>query len=265
VIGTQQSAEWNRWFRRWKERAAKPELRVFCFPYAGGSANAFRAWSAAAPATVELIAVQYPGHADRIAEACMESIDGMSAAIASAYEQDEEVAAAFFGHSLGAVVAYEVARRLEAQGRPPVALIVSGRPAPQLDRGGAVHLLDEAGIFADMVRLGGTTPELLDHTELRALLLPMLRSDYRLSETYRPVLEPKLRLPVMACFSERDPEVTESEARGWAAVTEGPFVLRAFGGDHFYLTAAYAHVVEAIVSFSNPKSPFSSSRGRTEP
>ena len=157
----------------------------------------------------------------------------------------------FFGHSLGAVVAYEVARALQARGRPPVALVVSGRPAPHLDRGGRVHLLDEDGIFADMIRLGGTSPELLEHAELRALLLPMLRSDYRLSETYRPAPEPKLRLPVLACVSDGDPEVTESEARGWAAVTDGPFALRTFTGDHFYLTAKYGEVVEAIVSFSN--------------
>jgi pyochelin biosynthetic protein PchC len=253
VIAAKPSSEWERWFRRAKARADQPQLRVLCFPYAGGTANAFRAWSAAAPPWVEVIAVQYPGHADRIGDACAESIDAMSSAIASAYEQGDDVPTTFFGHSLGAVVAYEVARALQARGRSPVALVVSGRPAPHLDRGGDVHLLDEDGIFADMVRLGGTSPELLEHAELRALLLPMLRSDYRLSETYHPALEPTLRVPVMACLSDGDPEVTESEARGWAAVTDGPFVLRTFTGNHFYLTANYGEVVDAIVAFSNPQ------------
>jgi pyochelin biosynthetic protein PchC len=223
-----------------------PALRLVCFPHAGGTAGFFRRWARWLPASVELVCVQYPGREDRIAEPCMHRMDQLVTEVTAALAPLSDVPFALFGHSLGAAVGYEVAQRLEPHGPAgsPRLLVVSGRPAPHRQRVETVHLGGDEALLADLRRLGATSEELLGDPEIRDLVLPSLRADYEVSESYRPTAPlPTLTTRVAAYLADGDPEVTEAEAAAWAEVTSGPFTLERFPGDHFYLRSDEAAVV----------------------
>jgi pyochelin biosynthetic protein PchC len=213
-----------------------PAFRLVCFPHAGGTASFFRRWSEALPASAELIAVQYPGREDRIADPFPESVEELADAAADALAPLPTSGLILLGHSLGAAVAYEVAQRLERQGHRPELLVLSARPAPHRQRRETVHEGGDEAILADLRRLGGTDGSLLDDPAIRELVLPSLRADYRLSEEYWPEAElPTLSCAVAGFSAAGDPEATEEEMRSWADVTSGCFDSRVFPGDHFYL------------------------------
>jgi pyochelin biosynthesis protein PchC len=235
------------WLRSYLARPAAG-MRLVCFPHAGGSARFFRSWAAALPPVVALLAVQYPGREDRIRESCVTRLDELAAQVTDALGTVRDRPLVLFGHSLGAAVAYEVARRLDATGPGPAALVVSGRPAPGREHPASLHRQGEEALWQDVRRLAGTSSLVLDDPRLRGVLLPALRGDYQLSETYRPAPGPPLRCPVIACLGDRDPEVSVAEARDWGEVTTGGFSLQVFAGDHFYLVPRAAEVIAAVVS-----------------
>ncbi|MEU1213306.1 thioesterase II family protein [Streptomyces sp. NPDC005791] len=224
--------------------------RLICFPHAGGAAGGSRSWSLDAPWDVEVCAVQYPGRGDRFQEPAatdMESLlDDLVPALTEGRTDGELASAVFFGHSMGAAVAYEAARRLAVTGHAPAALVVSGQPAPARTRGGALSLATDAELLADLRRLGGTAGDVLDNKALLEALLPAIRSDYRLIETYRPLPGGPLGIPVTVLYAEDDPEVTADEAAAWAGVTTGPHALEAFTGGHFYLETGRATVLPRV-------------------
>jgi pyochelin biosynthesis protein PchC len=224
------------WLRRFRPRP-NARVRLVCFPHAGGSAAFYRPWAVEASPEIEVLAVQYPGRMDRLGEPCVVEMDQLVPRIAEAVAPVvRRGPVAFFGHSLGAAVAYETARWLESwHGAVLSALFVSGRPAPQCQRSTAIHLADDDAVWAEVRRLGGAGEETLDHDGVRALALPALRADYRLAETYLARPGPPLLTPVIACIGDVDPEVTAEEADGWMRHTRGGFALRTFRGDHFYL------------------------------
>jgi pyochelin biosynthetic protein PchC len=233
----------QRWFRNFR-LPTRPRLRLVCCPHAGGSAAAFRAWTGLLPDDVELRAVRYPGREDRIAEPFATGVEELAEGLASALAELPAAATVVFGHSLGAIVGYEAARRWTAAGRSALVLLaVSGRPAPQYSRPVTVRIDDDAALWAEVARLGGAAPAVLDQPELRRLALPVLRADYVADATYRhrpgpPLARPILACPVLACLGEDDTEVSAAEAAGWAAVTTGPSAVRTFSGGHFYLDPA---------------------------
>jgi pyochelin biosynthetic protein PchC len=158
--------------------------------------------------------------------------DAVAAAVAAMIDRP----AALFGHSLGAFIAYEVVCRIEAHRRSSLArLFVSGQAAPHRRRAGARHLWSDDRLWDELRRLGGTAPSLLDDATVRDVVLPTLRCDYRLSETYDPSASPPLRTPVSVLVSEADPEVTLDEAGAWCERTRADCRLHRFAGDHFYL------------------------------
>lgn len=246
---TADAAVWTRRFHP----APEADLRLVCFPHAGGSAGFFHPLSARLGPGVEVLAVQYPGRQDRRREPLVDDLHVLADRLADVLGRSPGGPFAFFGHSMGAVVAYEVTRRLEDRGGPaPVLLIASGRRAPSRYRDERFHQLDEAGFVAEMVSLGGVPPGLLDDPEIRAMVMDPCRNDYRAIETYRGVPDARpLRVPVSVLFGDRDPRVTPEEAEAWRAHTTGPFDLTAVpGGGHFYLAddpdAAAARITERI-------------------
>jgi surfactin synthase thioesterase subunit len=210
-----------------------------CFPHAGGAASWYAPLARLLAPAVDVVAVQYPGRQDRLSEPCLDSITALRDAVvaqllAAPGWLDRPVA--LFGHSMGAVVAYEVARTLEHDhGRPPRALFVSGRRAPSTHRVEQVHLGGDAALLREVARLGGTPPELLDDPDVHDLVLPALRGDYRAIETYawRPGPEPGG--PLWALVGDDDPVTTPAEAAAWRPHTSGLFERRVFPGRHFYL------------------------------
>ncbi|HEX5569125.1 MAG TPA: alpha/beta fold hydrolase [Streptomyces sp.] len=243
---TSLNADPDLWIRRYhKPRAGA--TRLVCFPYAGGGASYFFQLSRALAPDVEVLAVQYPGRQERYREACVEDIHLLAEMIHTALAPSLTGPYAFFGHSMGAVVAYEVARLCAERGQPvPVRLIVSGRRAPSRARDEWVHQRDDAGLLAELTKVGGTDPRVMAEPELLASVLPVLRSDYRAIETYRHLPAPPLACPVTVLTGRSDPQVDAEEAGAWQEHTTGDFELRTFSGGHFFLDEHRAEVARLI-------------------
>ncbi len=227
-------------------RVPAPSVRLVCFPHAGGSASYFRQWSDNLPPGMELLAAQYPGREDRLREPVVTDLGVLADRYARILASAGDLPVVLFGHSLGAAIAYEVARRMQAEGGAPALLVVSGRHAP-LDPSRAVHLMDDDALWADVARAGGTNPQVLESAELRAMVLPVLRADYRLSETYQPVEGPPLSCPVLAVSGDDDPDVDLTLLPGWGKLTDADFAVRVFDGNHFYLNAHRQALIGEIV------------------
>jgi surfactin synthase thioesterase subunit len=152
----------------------------------------------------------------------------------------------FFGHSMGATLAFETTRRLESAGTGPAALLVSARRSPTTTRTETVHLRDDMGVVDEIRRLGGTDAQLLDNDEIIEMILPATRNDYRAVETYRYRPGPPVRCPITALIGQDDPKVTAEEALDWQRHTTGAFDLRVFSGGHFYLGTNRREVLELL-------------------
>jgi pyochelin biosynthetic protein PchC len=234
------------WIRRY-DNASPGALRLICLPHAGGSASFYLPVSRSLRPAIEVLAVQYPGRQDRRGEPCVDDIPTLARQIAGALSGWTRLPYALFGHSMGATVAYELARLLEhEQGRPPVWLFASGRRAPSRVRDERVHQLGDDQLVADLRRLSGTDDSILGDEEILRMILPAVRSDYRAAETYRWRPGPALSCPVTCLYGDADPKVTEDEVLAWAGHTTGPFEHRAFHGGHFYLVRHQAEILELL-------------------
>jgi pyochelin biosynthetic protein PchC len=238
------------YLRRYRD-PREAAVHLVCFPHAGGSAAAFRDWTPLLPPSVRLTAIQYSGRQDRINDAMPESMAALADEIWRALAGYAEPTL-LFGHSFGATVAFEVARQLERRGPAPVVhLVASGRPGPGAEPRTAKHLLGDDEMWADMVRLGGTDGELASLAEVRDFVLPGLRRDYFILETYRPAPGATVACPVTAFLGADDTEVSRAQAKAWArATTTGAFRMRIFEGAHFYLSEQPAHVVSEVLSLA---------------
>ncbi|OIK28713.1 thioesterase II family protein [Streptomyces malaysiense] len=237
----------DRWIRCFEPRP-RSGRRLVCFPHAGGSASHYFALSRALPDT-EVLAVQYPGRQDRHAEPCVDSLTGLADRVHDVLRRRAGTPCAFFGHSMGAVIAFEVAQRLQREdAASPSHLFVSSRRAPSRYREGAVHRQSDAGVVSELRRLGGTDERFLADEELRAAVLKVTRADYKAIETYRWVPEPPLTCPITALVGDSDPHTSRDEASAWAAHTTGPFRLHTFPGGHFYLDPASPEVTDVLAT-----------------
>lgn len=215
----------------------RARLRLFCFPYAGAGALIFRGWSDGLPADVEVCPVQLPGRGTRLMERPFNQLSRLTQALAQALVPLLDMPFAFFGHSLGALVSFELARHLRSlYGMGPVRLIVSASPAPQFPhRDRPIHSSPEKEFVEQVRRLNGTPRELLEHEELMEIVLPLLRADFALYETYVYSPEPPLSCPISTFGGLQDRKVGHSDLNGWRDQTNASFSLRMFPGDHFFL------------------------------
>jgi surfactin synthase thioesterase subunit len=237
------------WLRRFHP-APGARASLVCLPHAGGAASYFFPVSRMLAPDVEVLATQYPGRQDRLAEPFIQTIDeladAVTAAVANVVRGAPDRPLALFGHSMGAIVAFEVALRLEQTGVVPAALFVSGRRAPSIHRDEQVHLSDDADLLADVTSLGGTDTKVMDDDELVRMALPTIRNDYTATETYRYRPGPRLSCPIHAMVGDTDPKATVDEVRAWANHTEAVFTLDVFPGGHFYLNQHTTAVLNKI-------------------
>jgi surfactin synthase thioesterase subunit len=240
------SSSSSAWVRRFRP-SADSDFRLVGFPHAGGSASYYYPLSAALAPRVETLAVQYPGRQDRRSEKCLDNIPDLADEAFAALRGWTDRPFVFFGHSLGSILAFEVARRLEEAGEGPLWLFASGYPAPSRLRGGTVHQRDDAGLVDELLTAGGTDPRWLADEELLATILPAVRSDYRAIETHSRQYG-ALSCPITMFVGDADPQTTADEADAWRAHTSGSFDLRVFPGGHFYLDKHQAAIAEAILT-----------------
>ncbi|WP_254667833.1 thioesterase II family protein [Streptomyces griseus] len=232
------------WIRRFGT-ASDAAVRVICLPHAGGSAHYFRPLAAALSPAAELLAVQYPGRMDRVSERYVTDFAELTERTLDAVRRVADRPVVLFGHSMGALLGFQVAKRMEAEGIAPLALFASGARPPGRSLPPHTRPRDDEELMADLARLDGTDTGLLDNADMRALVLSTLRADYRMLRSHRRD-DSVLACPVMSLTGDDDPVVSVDDARGWARHTAGPFGLRVFTGRHFYLDGHWSEVGTVI-------------------
>ncbi|OLF14375.1 hypothetical protein BLA60_04410 [Actinophytocola xinjiangensis] len=225
--------------------------RLFCLPHGGSGASAYQPWQPLVPDGVGLVPVRLPGRENRFAEPPARTVEEVVDALTGPLLARAGDRFALFGHSLGGLLAYELARATTRAGRPPVLLAVSGCPAPQLlPRAGAplVHLMTDGDLLAHVRAIAGTAASALDVPELAGLIVPVLRADYEVYETYRHRRGERLPVPVIVLAGEDDPEVSTTELSAWRELCTRTPEFHTFPGGHFYLSDHPEVAVDAVLS-----------------
>lgn len=210
----------------------------------------YSSWSAGLPLNVEICSLQFPGRENRLKEPLITRITSLVLELTDAISPELTKPFAFFGHSMGALIAFELVRELYRQKKPsPLQLIVSGHRAPQLpDSALPIHALPENEFIKEIGRLNGTPEIVLQHEELMRLVLPTLRADLEMCETYQYLDQAPLQCPILAFGGLQDPKVDQKELTAWQEQTSGSFELQMFTGNHFFLHTSRGAVLHAIAS-----------------
>lgn len=222
-------------------------FRLFCFPYAGGGASIYRTWSNSLPANIEVCAIQLPGREDRFKEPPFTNISPLVETLTQVLRPYLNIPFAFFGHSMGAIVSFELARQLRIQQEPcPVHLFVSGRRAPQIpDRNPLIHTLPEKEFLAELRLLNGTPKNVLE-SEFMQLLLPTLRADFSICGTYTYLNQPPLDCPISAFAGTEDSTETHELIQNWKEQTYSSFSLSSLPGNHFFIQTSRHLLLEKL-------------------
>ncbi|MFC4535657.1 thioesterase II family protein [Sphaerisporangium dianthi] len=234
------------WIHRYHPSPAASR-RLVCFPHVGGSASAYFWLSKSLAPAYEVLAIQYPGRQERRREPVALSLHALVDQVFEALRGQVAPPFAFFGHSMGALVAFEVARRSAAAGEPgPSLLVVSGRRAPSTGPEKRFDVDDENMLVAELRRMGGTAEQFIRDEEVRAMILPVARADYRALHAYVPQPDSVVDTPILALVGDNDPVTTLEEAKAWSAHSTSTCELRVFPGGHFYLESAKADVSDTL-------------------
>lgn len=226
------------------------EFRLFCFPYAGAGAAAYHRWHAAAPASVHVCAVEQPGRGTRVGEPAQEDFSTLVRDLADRFEEIEPGPFAFFGHSMGGLVAYELTRELRERGsRGPMRLVVSASAAPGTPRvRRSLAGADDAAVCEELRDLGGTPEWVLDDEDLMAMALPAVRADYAALDSYRPRQHAPVDVPITVLGGRDDPIVPPEHLEGWRRATTAGARTRLYPGGHFYLHDHAEHILASVES-----------------
>lgn len=238
------------WLRRYRS-SPSAKFRLVCFPHAGGAASFYVPWAEQLAPEVEVLAVQYPGRQDRRREPQIANLMDVVPPIVEELTTRPPMPLAFFGHSMGSTVAFEVARLLRAQGHPapqPSWFFASGRVAPDRSRPAGFQRMDGAALVAELRRLGATDERLLNDEELRSMIMPVIRGDFIAIDEYRYEPGPGLACPVTVLTGAADRGVPIEDAEAWASHTERDCEVRVLPGGHFFLVEHQKDVVDLILS-----------------
>ena len=215
-----------------------PYVRLFCFPYAGAGASRFSGWADSLPSWIQIAAIQLPGREDRWSEPSVASMAPIVEALSREIPRFLDLPIAIFGHSLGGLLGFEFGRLLERQFRlSPLQLVVSAVEAPSArpSRHPILHRMPDQDFLNEIIKLDGVPREVQANDELLALMLPVLRADVTMYETYRLSFQPPLSCPILVIGAEGDTRVSPASLSEWRRHTRNRCELYRFPGNHFYL------------------------------
>lgn len=220
------------------------QLRLFCFPYAGGGASVFYQWLSELPWYIETCPVQLPGRENRLREPPIAQLELIVQALAQAIPPYLDMPFAFFGHSLGALTSFELARRLDPG---PLHVFISAHRAPHMPNSSLpIRHLPDAEFIQQLACLKGIPQEVAQNSELLEICLPVLRADLTAYETYKYTARAPLNCPISAFGGVEDREVSREQLEAWREQTHAAFALRMFPGDHFFINSHQTLVLKAI-------------------
>jgi surfactin synthase thioesterase subunit len=230
--------------------SSAPALRLFCFSFAGGGASVYREWPEMLPHNVEVLGIQLPARENRIAEAPLSQLSDVLRELAAPLSRMLDRPFVFFGHSLGALIAFETTRLLRRQGkRVPQHLFLSARRAAHLPLNRRTyHDLPDEQLIAEICRLKPTASDALANEELRALLLPGVRADFAINDTYRFIAEPPLNIPFSVLGGTDDSWVDIEGLQAWRELTTADTVVSMFKGEHFFVEALRREVLGIVAA-----------------
>jgi medium-chain acyl-[acyl-carrier-protein] hydrolase len=236
-------------------------LRLFCLPYAGGGALSFRGWANHLYPLVEVCPIELPARGLRLGEPAFTQFEPLVEAIANALFPYLDKPFAFFGHSMGGLISFQLTRQLRRNGwSKPIHLLISGRRAPQVPQTKPpIYSLPESAFLEELRRFNGTPVDVLENAELMQMLLPTLRADFEVVETYRYVSESLLDCPITVFGGLQDPETSVDLLEAWQEQTTAAFSLQWLPGDHFFLHTAQPHLLKLLTHALRPITQFSAS------
>ncbi|MBL8299384.1 MAG: thioesterase [Rhodanobacteraceae bacterium] len=237
----------SKWFLVTKPKP-DAKYRLFCFPYAGGSATAYLAWEELLPDNVELVAIQLPGRANRLNEGLLTSVHEMAQAVVDVIPPWLDRPYFIYGHSLGSVVSFELLHALKSRGLPPpLRYFCAARRAPHAPpRIAPIHDYPLDRFKQELKSLNGTPDLVLENADLMGIFVPILRTDFKAAYVYHRDPGEKLDCEVSAFCGSNDDKVIMSDMVGWQDHFHPPVDFRVFDGGHFFMDERKALVVGAI-------------------
>ncbi|MQL61915.1 alpha/beta fold hydrolase [Streptomyces vinaceus] len=233
--------------------ASNQALNLYCLPYAGCSARVYDVWQAGLPDSINVVPLELPGRGSRCTDHPLDTLPELLQDLTRGLSAGDRVPYSVFGHSFGAIIAYELTRYLVSQGYPgPRSLIVSACRAPHLATPEVAIFDRPDGDFKrGLRRVGGTPEELLENDELMELYIPVIRADYTILDNYHCDPVQDLSCPILGLYGDADPDADKASMSAWGAYTSGSFSLESIEGDHFFLHHATEQVIQRVGAHLN--------------